>query len=125
MNDIMRESVENGQYYMHFKGYMTDTPDVSYIYKILESNAKHCDDQERYVVYQNIITGEVWIRLYNEFTSKIDRTKYTIMPECVDSRFTKIDVKDVKNLLKKSNIVYNVFVNDEENSTLKDLKNIY
>ena len=119
MNDIMRDPVENGQYYIHFKGYMTDKPDIKYIYKILESNAKHCDDLERYVVYQNIITGEVWIRSYNEFTSQIDRTKYTIMPEWVGSRFTKIDVKDVRNLLKESNIIYNVFVDDEDNSTLK------
>ena len=41
------------------------------------------------------------------------------MPEWVGSRFTKIDVKDVKNLLKESGIIYNVFVDDYDNSTLK------
>ena len=55
-----------GGIYKHFKGHT---------YKVL-TLAKNSETLEDEVVYQNIETGEVWVRPLLEFVSPVDKNKY-------------------------------------------------
>ena len=66
---LMRKEVEIGQIYQHFKGH---------VYEII-AIGKDSDDLSKKVIYKNIDTGEVWVRDYDEFMSKVDKNKY---PNC-------------------------------------------
>ncbi len=55
-----------GGTYKHFKGTL---------HKVI-AVAKHSETLEEMVVYTHEDTGEVWVRPYDLFTSKVDREKY-------------------------------------------------
>lgn len=62
----MERKIEIGKVYKHFKGH---------IYKVI-ALGKDSEDLSLKVVYQNTLNGDVWIRNYDEFNSKVDSTKY-------------------------------------------------
>ena len=70
--------INKGDKFRHFKGN---------IYEVIEL-AKDSEDLKNIVVYKNIETGDVWIRPYDEFISKVDKNKYPNVEE--EYRFTKI-----------------------------------
>ena len=55
-----------GGTYKHFKGTL---------HKVI-ALAKHSETQEEMVVYTHEDTGEIWVRPYEMFTSKVDKEKY-------------------------------------------------
>ncbi len=55
-----------GGTYRHFKGTL---------HKVI-AIAKHSETLEKMVVYTHEDTGEVWVRPYDLFTSKVDHEKY-------------------------------------------------
>lgn len=55
-----------GGTYRHFKGTL---------HKVI-ALAKHSETLEEMVVYTHEDTGEVWVRPYDLFTSKVDKEKY-------------------------------------------------
>ena len=55
-----------GGTYKHFKGTL---------HKVI-AFAKHSETQEEMVVYTHEDTGEIWVRPYEMFTSKVDKEKY-------------------------------------------------
>ena len=61
----MREIIV-GAKYKHFKGTL---------HKVI-ALAKHSETQEEMVVYTHEDTGEIWVRPYEMFTSKVDKEKY-------------------------------------------------
>ena len=52
--------------YRHFKGHL---------YRVL-GTGRHSETQEEYVIYMSVSTGEIWLRPYDMFMSKVDREKY-------------------------------------------------
>jgi hypothetical protein len=63
----MNLRIQIGCVYHHFKGG---------IYRIL-ALAKDCNNPSKtYVIYQNISNGDTWSREYDEFASKVDKSKY-------------------------------------------------
>lgn len=72
--------VVKGQTYRHFKGN---------VYKVL-SIAKDCNDLRKLVVYQDINDEEkIWVRVYDEFISLVDKEKYPNVTQ--EYRFELID----------------------------------
>ena len=72
----MREVIP-GKTYRHFKG---DVVKVLYV-------AKDSETLEKKVVYEH--KGEVWVRDYNMFLSKVDKEKY---PDVLQEyRFEEVD----------------------------------
>lgn len=67
-----KESIfpENGDILRHKKG--------NY-YRVLEAHTKHSETSELMVVYQSIVTKEIWVRPRSMFTS--DRFKIAIEAE--------------------------------------------
>jgi len=99
-NDTMNK------FYMHFKGYLNNsTPDANYIYSV-KCVAKDCDTLEPYVVYNNVISGQTWIRKLKEFESDIDRDKYPAdlynIPDNITKRFTPLTKEEVTDLFKQN-----------------------
>lgn len=70
--------INKGDRFRHFKGH---------IYEVILL-AKDCDDLKDVVVYKNVDTGDIWVRSFDEFTSKVDKNKYPDVKE--EYRFTKI-----------------------------------
>lgn len=62
----MLREVKVDQIYRHFKGHTY----------IILAIAKDSDDLSKKIVYKNIDNGEVWVRGYDEFISKVDKNKY-------------------------------------------------
>lgn len=62
----MKEDIVIGGLYRHFKGHF---------YKVL-LEGKDADDLSDKIVYENISSGEIWIRDKNEFLSLVDKEKY-------------------------------------------------
>ena len=71
-------NIKKGDKFRHFKGH---------IYEII-TLAKDSEDLKCMVVYKNVDSGDVWVRPYDEFTSKVDKNKYPNVKE--EYRFTKI-----------------------------------
>ena len=65
----MIREVKVNEVYRHFKGHTY----------IILAIAKDSDDLSKKVIYKNIDNGEVWVRDYDEFVSKVDKKKY---PNC-------------------------------------------
>lgn len=105
-----KNHIQKSNYYIHFKGYLAsnygsvDNPNIQYLYKVLETNALHCENMAAYVVYQNVMNGQVWIRCVEDFTSSVDRNKYPDVPESITFRFTPISDSDLRCLCRKNNI---------------------
>ena len=101
--------IQKGNYYMHFKGYLDsnqgtlDNPNLHYLYTILETNALHSENTEPYVVYRNVLSGQIWIRPLEDFISEVDRVKYPNIPESITFRFTYIDDVNLRHLCQAQN----------------------
>lgn len=68
--------LQPGDIVKHFKRGFLDSPGDLYLYEIL-SWARHSETEERYVVYRALYgTGEVYVRPYDMFMSRVDREKY-------------------------------------------------
>lgn len=52
--------------YRHFKGTIMEVIEI----------AKHSETEELMVVYRHIGDDQVWVRPYEMFTSKVDKSKY-------------------------------------------------
>ena len=63
---MLEREVKIGGIYKHFKGH---------IYQVI-GIAKDCETLEEKVVYQNTVTGELWLRDEEEFLSLVDKEKY-------------------------------------------------
>ena len=72
----MREVIP-GKKYRHFKG---DTIEVFYV-------AKDSETLEKKVVYEH--KGEIWVRDYDMFLSKVDKEKYPDVKQ--EYRFEELD----------------------------------
>ena len=59
-------TIDHTKIYHHFKGHD---------YRII-CLAKDSDTLEEVVVYQNVLTNEVWVRKKDEFLSLVDKEKY-------------------------------------------------
>lgn len=55
-----------GGTYKHFKGHLIKVIVI----------AKHSETEEKMVVYNHLDTGEIWVRPYDMFLSKVDHEKY-------------------------------------------------
>lgn len=55
-----------GGTYKHFKGALI---------KVI-AFAKHSETLEPMVIYEHLDTGEIWVRPYEMFVSKVDKEKY-------------------------------------------------
>lgn len=58
--------IKTGAIYRHFKGINVE----------IITLALHSETQEKMVVYKHLDTGEIWVRPYDLFVSKVDKTKY-------------------------------------------------
>ena len=63
---MLEREIKIGGIYKHFKGH---------IYKVI-GIAKDSEDLSEKVVYQNIETGELWLRSEKDFLSFVDKNKY-------------------------------------------------
>lgn len=61
----MREILP-GKRYKHFKGHT---------YKVI-AIAKNSETEEQMVVYENVLSKEIWVRPYDMFNSLVDKEKY-------------------------------------------------
>jgi len=55
-----------GSIYHHFKGHD---------YKVI-SIAMHSETEEKMIVYENLETGQIWVRPYEMFNGMVDKEKY-------------------------------------------------
>lgn len=73
--------------YKHFKG----------DYYLVEDVAVHSETKEKYVVYRSLYgEGELYIRPYEMFLSKVDKVKYPNIEQ--EYRF---ELQDIKSVNKK------------------------
>ena len=78
------ERIKNGDIVRHFKKETCDNTDPNtYLYKVLDTNAREVDNYERVVVYEALYDngsmvhrGNVFVRRYDEFMSEVDHDKY-------------------------------------------------
>lgn len=70
------ERLHVGDEVIHFK-HELDTPENrdKYIYLIIGTGL-HTETNEKMVIYANRCSGEIFVRPYNMFVSKVDKTKY-------------------------------------------------
>ena len=62
------ERILDGDLVVHFKGKY---------YEVLSTNAHYSEDHSlRLVVYKSRDTGDIWVRPYDMFMSKVDKIKY-------------------------------------------------
>lgn len=69
----MQREVEIGKIYKHFKGHVYKIVAIAYD---SENYNEENPELSRVVVYQNVETGECWIRPYEIFNSLVDKEKY-------------------------------------------------
>jgi len=55
-----------GRIYHHFKGHDAKVLNI----------ALHTETEEKMVVYEHLDTGQIWVRPYEMFNSKVDKNKY-------------------------------------------------
>lgn len=68
-----------GSKYRHFKGHIITVLHI----------AKDSEDLSLKVVYRHEDTGEIWVRDYDMFISKVDKEKYPNVLQ--EYRFEKVD----------------------------------
>lgn len=69
----MEREIKINNIYKHFKGHIYKVVAIGYDSENYDENNK---DASRMVVYQNVDTGECWVRPYNMFNSLVDKEKY-------------------------------------------------
>ena len=62
--ELIDLEIKVGKKYRHFKGFICD----------IIALGKHSETKEKMVVYSH--DGEIWIRPYDMFISKVDKKKY-------------------------------------------------
>ncbi len=69
----MEREIKVGSIYKHFKGHIYKVIAIGY-----DSENYNEEDPKlsRMVIYQNIETGDCWVRPYNMFNSFVDKEKY-------------------------------------------------
>lgn len=71
--------------YKHFKG----------DYYLVLDTAINTDNNEKYVIYRALYNnGQLYVRPYNEFTSKVDHNKYPTATQ--EYRFELQDITSIK-----------------------------
>ena len=68
----MRE-IKVGNLYKHFKGHIYEVIAIAYDSEKYNEEKK---EESKVVVYKHINTGEIWVRPYDMFNSKVDKEKY-------------------------------------------------
>ena len=81
----MEREVKVGKVYKHFKGNMYEVITIAY-----DSETNNDDEPHKLVVYKALYgNGQVWVRDYDMFLSKVDREKY---PEVMQEyRFEEVE----------------------------------
>lgn len=77
--------VEENKTYKHFKGNVYKVLFIGYDSEINDSDG----NPRKLVIYKSNHDGKIWVRPYDNFTSKVDKEKY---PNAVQEyRFEKVD----------------------------------
>lgn len=82
----MEREIKIGNIYKHFKGHFYKVVAIGY-----DSECYNEDNPKlsRMVVYQNVDTGDCWVRPYQMFNSLVDREKYPNVEQ--EYRFQEIE----------------------------------
>ncbi len=79
---MQAERIHDNDIVRHFKYETSDKVDCIkgephvYCYKVINTNVISADDGRRFVLYKALYNNTVFIRLYDEFISEVDHTKY-------------------------------------------------
>lgn len=106
MNKVEEERLKNGDFVKHFKRELNNVEisSSSFIYIIVDMNARDADTNKRKVVYRAMYDDkQLWIRDYDDFISEVDKMKYS-------------DVKQMYRFEKLTKEEEEVFVNNQMKS---------
>lgn len=106
INKVEEERLKNGDFVKHFKRETcgADSNSSSFIYLIMDMNARDADTNKRKVVYRAMYDDkQLWIRDYDDFISEVDKVKYS-------------DVKQVYRFEKLTKEEEEIFVNNQMKS---------
>ncbi len=88
----MRE-IKVGNIYKHFKGHIYRVISIGYDSENYDEDNK---EKSKLVVYENILTKEVWVRPYDMFNSLVDKEKYPDIKQ--EYRFEETNEKYIDNI---------------------------
>ena len=108
----------NSRFVKHFKHHDDLENPFNYIYEIITIGSYSEDHDQKMVVYRSVSDNKVWVRPYEMFFSKVDKTKYPDVKQ--KYRFESFTLEDYWRCRK--NCTQKVIGNDYENRYEEDKK---